>query len=115
MAEVDMPQHIDDEILGQVMTLGKHYTLDDAVTFLNEQGIPATRRALNEDRKRGRVVSSVFGSSIVFSERDLVAWVASRYGNGNEHFAERGQAGNQNAAKRDKADAATPRRANTSK
>ncbi|MBU8819068.1 hypothetical protein KL864_24550 [Mycolicibacterium goodii] len=96
--------HIQDDDLGDVMTLGPMYKTDDAVAFLRDKvGIPDIFAAtLTKARKRGELVASVFGQSVVFAERDLLAWVASRYGRSEECRAAYAEAarGNRNAAKR---------------
>lgn len=88
-----MPGHIHDDELGHVMTLGPMYKTDDAVAFITRLGIPdMTARVLTGARKAGEIPCSVFGRSIVFTERDILVWIASRYGRGNEHYTVRGQA-----------------------
>ncbi|GAB5897078.1 helix-turn-helix domain-containing protein [Mycolicibacterium mageritense] len=86
---VDAIGHIRDDDLGDVMTLGPMYKTDDAVAFLRERvGIPdVTPRRLSNARRRGEIVASVFGQSVVFAERDLLAWIASLYGNSEEYRA----------------------------
>ncbi|MGV0770207.1 hypothetical protein [Mycobacterium syngnathidarum] len=85
--------HIHDDDLGDVMTLGPMHKTDDAVAFLRDKvGIPdMTPRRLSNARRRGEIVASVFGQSVVFAERDLLAWVASLYGNSEEYRASMGE------------------------
>ncbi len=96
--------YIHDDDLGDVLTLGPMYKTDDAVAFLRERvGIPDIfASTLGKARKRGELVASVFGQSVVFAERDLLAWVAARYGNSEEHRSAYAEAarGNRNAAKK---------------
>lgn len=100
--------HIHDDDLGDVLTIGPMYKTDDAVDFLRDRvGIPDIFAAtLTKARKRGELVASVFGQSVVFAERDLLAWVAARYGNSREHrsaYAEAARGNRNQSAKRDKA------------
>ncbi|GAS89378.1 MerR family transcriptional regulator [Mycolicibacterium brisbanense] len=95
--------HVRDDDLGDVLTLGPMHKTDDAVDYLYRTfGIPdVTASTLTKARKRGEIVASVFGQSVVFAERDLNAWVASRYGKASERYASRAEAmlGNQHAVK----------------
>ncbi len=93
MTPVNIPSHIYDDELGHVMTLGPMYKTAAAVAFITRLGIPdMTERVLTGARRAGEIPCSVFGRSIVFTERDILAWIASRYGRGNEHYAVRGRA-----------------------
>lgn len=81
--------HIHDEDLGDVMTLGQMYETADAVDFLHDElHIPnMTARILANARRRGEIPATVFGRSVVYAERDLLAWVAGRYGKSHEQVA----------------------------
>lgn len=95
MANEEGPEmsQIQDDVLGLVMTLGPMRKTADAAEFVRGLGIPdVTERTLTNARRRGEITASVFGVSIVYAERDLLEWVASRYGNGNDHYASRGVA-----------------------
>ena len=93
-----------DPDLGDVMTLGKMYKTADAVAFLRDRfDIPdVTVARLTRARKRGEILATVFGQSTVYAERDLIAWVASLYGNSVEYRSAMADAhrGNTHAAKK---------------
>lgn len=98
MAELGSVRDAD---LGDVMTLGKMYKTGDAVAFLRERfQIPdVTVSSLTKARRRGEITATVFGQSVVYAERDLIGWIASRYGNSERHRALQSEA--IRAAKRD--------------
>lgn len=81
--------HVRDDVCGDVLTLGRMYNTDDAVKRLSDKwGIPdVTPRQLGNARKRGEIPASVFGRTVMYAERDLDLWVASRYGNANDRYA----------------------------
>lgn len=89
----DEISHIRDEDLGDVMTLGQMYETADAVDFLRDEvRIPnMTARILANARRRGEIPATVFGRSVVYAERDLLAWVAGRYGKSHEQHASRAE------------------------
>ena len=95
--------HIRTEDECDVMTLGRMFNTDDAVDYLYRKwGIEVAASTLTKARKRDEIVASVFGGrTVMFAERDLDAWVASRYGNSQTWLAAASEAqrGNQYASR----------------
>ena len=59
--------------------------VEDAARFITEQGIPTTRSALYNLVFKESIPYKKFGRRVVFSKRELLAWIESR----TEHREER--------------------------
>lgn len=52
--------------------------VEDAARFITEQGIPATRATLYNLVYKEAIPYKKFGRRVVFSKRELLAWIESR-------------------------------------
>lgn len=53
-------------------------TVEDAARFLTEQGIPTTRATLYSHVYKDTIPYKKFGRRIVFSKKELLAWIEAR-------------------------------------
>ena len=53
-------------------------TVEDAALFLTEQGIPTTRATLYSHVYKDTIPYKKFGRRIVFSKKELLAWIEAR-------------------------------------
>ena len=53
-------------------------TVEDAARFLTEQGIPTTRATLYRHVYKDTIPYKKFGRRIVFSKKELLAWIEAR-------------------------------------
>lgn len=53
-------------------------TVEDAARFLTEQGIPTTRATLYNHVYKDTIPYKKFGRRIVFSKKELLAWIKAR-------------------------------------
>lgn len=56
---------------------GRLMTEIEAMAYLHDRGVPASRTHLYRERQAGRLVAHQFGRLLRFCRADLDAWVAS--------------------------------------
>lgn len=65
--------------------IAEHLTLDDAITFLKENGFPTSKAKMYRLTSKGKIPCLKYGNKLVFSRNELMAWVLRNSVDMNDH------------------------------